>query len=130
MLRIKTVIAFAAISLSIAFNLSYPNKLLASRGLGYGPEEAKVTAIKSIEPRGMKLAQGWIVYNDGDTLYGLFRIYCPSKMIRPINYTLMDRDRQVKKKGDWWEPAFKPKWKTEYEFVSYTCSNSDFGIFQ
>lgn len=126
MLRIKTAIVFAAISLSIAFNLSYPNKLLASRGLGSDPEQANVMSIKSIEPRGLKLAQGWIVYNDGDTLYALFRIYCPSKMIRPTNYTLLDRNRNVKKKGGWWEPAFKPKWKTEYELVSYTCSSSDF----
>jgi hypothetical protein len=126
MLRIKTAIAFAAISLGIAFNLSYPNKLLASRGLGSDPEQVNVMSIKSIEPRGLKLAQGWIVYNDGDTLYGLFRIYCPSKMIRPTNYTLVGRNRKVKKKGDWWEPAFKPKWKTEHELVSYTCRSSDF----
>ena len=126
MLRIKTAIAFAAISLGIAFNLSYPNKLLASRGLGSDPEQVNVMSIKSIEPRGLKLAQGWIVYNDGDTLYGLFRIYCPSKLIRPTIYTLVDRNRKVKRKGDWWEPAFKPKWKIEHELVSYTCSSSDF----
>lgn len=128
--RIKTVIAFAAISFSIAFNLSYPNKLLASRGLGSDPEQVNIYALKSVEPRGLKLAKGWITYNDGDRLLGVFRIYCPSKMIRPTKYELQDRHGKVKKKGDWWEPAFKPKWKTEHELVSYTCNSSDFGFFQ
>ena len=105
---IKFAIAFTLIP-NIEFNLSYLNKLMASRGLGSDPEQPNVMSIKSIEPRGMKLAQGLIVYNDGDTLDGLFRIYCPSKMIRPTNYKLVDRNRKVKKKKDWWEPAFKPK---------------------
>ena len=121
---IKFAIAFTLIP-NIEFNLSYLNKLMARRGLGSDPEQPNVMSIKTIEPRGMKLAQGLIVYNDGDTLDGLFRIYCPSKMIRPTNYKLVDRNRKAKKKEDWWEPAFKPKWKTEHNLINYTCSSSD-----
>lgn len=123
-------LAFSVTSLIISFYLSHPIKLIAGRGLGSDPEQVNVYAIKSVEPRGLKLAQGWITYNDGDILYGVFRIYCPSKMIRPTKYTLKDRHGKVKKTGDWWEPAFKPKWKTEYELVSYTCRGSDFGFIE
>lgn len=49
----------------------------AGRGLDASAEQVNVYAIQSIEPKGLKLAQGWIGYNDGDTLHGIFRIYCP-----------------------------------------------------
>lgn len=126
----KDAFRFAAISIAISLYLSYPNKSIAGRGLGSDPEQVNVYAIESIEPRGLRLAQGWIGYNDGDILYGVFRIYCPSKMIRPTKYTLRDRCGKIKKNGDWWEPAFKPKWKTEHELVSYVCRGSDFGLIQ
>lgn len=78
----------------------------AGRGLDASAEQVNVYAIQSIEPKGLKLAQGWIGCNDGDTLHGIFRIYCPTGMIRPTHYIHRDRQRAIKKQGEWWETAF------------------------
>ena len=109
--------------------LSASSEVIAGRGLDAGPEQVNIYAIKSIQPKGLKLAQGWISYNDGDNLTGVFRIYCPTKMIRPTNYILRGRNGLVKQ-GHWWEVAFKPKWKVEHQLVSYVCSAPDFGSIQ
>ena len=113
--------------LSLSIILSSSTQAVASRGLRSDPQQVNIYAIRSIEPRGLKLAQGSISYNDGDVLSGVFRIYCPTKMIRPTNYTLQDRNGSAKRKGKWWQDAFKPKWKVEHELVSYVCNTSDFG---
>ena len=102
----------------------------AGRGLDASAEQVNVYAIQSIEPQGLKLAQGWIRYNDGDTLNGIFRIYCPTGMIRPTHYVHRDRHGVIKKQGAWWEAAFQAKWKTEKMLVNYTCENADFGQIQ
>lgn len=101
---------------------------LAGRGLGSDPEQAIVLAVKSIKPAGLKLAKAIVQYNDGDRLSGVFRIYCPTGMIRPTNYKLVNSNGQTKKTGSWWEPAFKAKWKAEKELVDYTCNAGDFGF--
>ena len=93
----------------------------AGRGLSSSAEQINVYAIQSIEPQGLRLAQGWIRYNDGDTLNGIFRIYCPTGMIRPTHYIHRDRHGVVKKQGAWWETAFQAKWKAEKMLVNYTC---------
>ena len=116
--------------LTLSIILSSFTQAVASRGLGSDPQQINIYAIRSIEPRGLKLAQGSISYNDGDVLSGVFRIYCPTKMIRPTNYTLQDRKGSTKRKGKWWQDAFKPKWKVEHELVSYVCNTSDFGAIQ
>jgi len=116
--------------LSLTVILFSSSEALASRGLGSDPQQINILAIKSIAPNGLKLAQGWVTYNDGDTLTGVFRIYCPTKMIRPTNYKLQDRNGIVKQTGKWWQESFKPKWNVEYELVRYVCSSSDFGFIQ
>jgi len=112
--------------LSLTVILFSSSEALAGRGLGSDIEQANIYAIKSIAPKGLKLAQGWVSYNDGDVLSGVFRIYCPTKMIRPTNYKLSDRNGNVKQQGKWWQEAFKPKWKAEFELVNYVCNTSDF----
>jgi len=112
--------------LSLMVILFSSSEALAGRGLGSDIEQANIYAIMSIAPKGLKLAQGWVSYNDGDVLHGVFRIYCPTKMIRPTNYQLLDRDGNVKQQGKWWQEAFKPKWKAEHELVNYVCNSSDF----
>ena len=102
----------------------------AGRGLDISAEQVNVYAIQSMEPQGLKLAQGWIGYNDGDTLHGIFRIYCPTGMIRPTHYIHRDRQGVIKKQGEWWETAFQAQWKTEKMLVNYTCENADFGQIQ
>ena len=101
---------------------------MAGRGLGAKPTQVNILAIQSIKPNGLKLAQGWIRYNDGDVLTGIFRIYCPTKMIRPTNYILKDRLGVVKREGLWWDPAFPAKWDVEQKLVNYTCKAIDFGV--
>ena len=112
--------------LSLTVILFSSSEALAGRGLGSDIEQANIYAIKSIAPKGLKLAQGWVSYNDGDVLSGVFRIYCPTKMIRPTNYKLLDRNGNVKQQGKWWQEAFKPKWKAEHELVNYVCNSSGF----
>ena len=85
----------------------------AGRGLDSNSDQVNVYAIQSIEPQGLKLAQGWIGYNDGDTLHGIFRIYCPTGMIRPTHYIHRDRHGVIKKQGEGWETAFQAQWKTD-----------------
>ena len=70
-----------------------------------------VYAIQSIEPQGLKLPKA--DRDDGDTLHGIFRIYCPTGMIRPTHYIHRDRQGVIKKQGEWWETAFQAQWKTD-----------------
>ena len=107
--------------------LGFPSKSLAGRGLGADKEQVNVYAIKSTSTNGLKLVKGWISYNDGDVLSGVFRIYCPTSMIRPTEYTLKDQKGRIKKIGEWWDPSFSPKWEVERKLVGYACSSSDFG---
>ena len=118
------------ILLILTISICSSSEALASRGLGIHTQQVNIYAIKSIEPKGLKLAQGRVSYSDGDILTGVFRIYCPTKMIRPTNYKLQDGNGVVKQKGKWWQEAFKPKWKVEHELVNYVCSNTDFGDIQ
>jgi len=118
------------ILLILTISICSSSEALASRGLGIHTQQVNIYAIKSIEPKGLKLAQGRVSYSDGDILTGVFRIYCPTKMIRPTNYQIQDRNGIVKQKGKWWQEAFKPKWKVEHELVSYICGNTDFGDIQ
>ncbi len=108
----------------------FPGKSLAGRGLGADKEQVNVYAIKSTNTKGLKLVKGWISYNDGDVLSGVFRIYCPTSMIRPTEYTLKDRKGGIKKIGEWWDPSFSAKWEVERQLVRYACSNRDFGAIQ
>ena len=108
----------------------FPSKSLADRGLGADKEQVNAYAINSTSTKGLKLVKGWISYNDGDVLSGVFRIYCPTNMIRPTEYTLKDRKGRIKKIGEWWDPSFSPKWEVERKLVRYSCSTSDFGDIQ
>lgn len=82
---------------------------------------ATVYQVSESTPPGLKIANATLIYNDGDVLSGDFRIYCPTSMIRPTNYILKDSQGTIKKQGQWWEPAFQPKWEAEHELVNYTC---------
>jgi hypothetical protein len=70
---------------------------------------------------GLKIVNAELVYNDGDVLTGDFRVYCPTSMIRPTNYTLKNSQGALKNQGSWWEPAFQPKWEAERSLVRQAC---------
>ena len=85
-------------------------------------DRAFVGSVTDGHPPGLKLAQARLVYNDGDELNALFRVFCPTEMIRPTQYRLVDATGQRKKQGDWWEPAFTPRWQAEKELVARVCA--------
>ena len=80
--------------------LGFPSKSLAGRGLGADKEQVNVYAINSTSTKGLKLVKGWISYSDGDVLSGVFRIYCPTSMIRPTGYTLKDQKGRIKRSAN------------------------------
>ena len=82
--------------------------------------------VNSIRPgviSGLKLASGSIFYEDGDVLSGGFRVYCPTIMIRPIDYTLKNSNGVVKKQGSWWNQSFQAKWKGEFALIAQVCKD-------
>lgn len=93
----------------------------AVQATSQNPQEVSVFSVAEGEPRGLKIASARITYNDGDTLTGNFRIYCPTQMIRPTNYILKSIDGLTEKQGDWWEPAFTPKWESERLLIRSVC---------
>lgn len=99
--------------------LGFPGKSWAGRGLGADKEQVNVYAINVTSTKGLKLVKGWISCDDGDVLSGVFRIYCPTSMIRPTEYILKDRKGRIKKVGEWWDPSFSPKWEVERKLVRY-----------
>jgi len=84
-------------------------------------DRAVVESVADGEPLGLKLAQGQLIYNDGDVLKGVFRVYCPTQMIRPTRFELIDATGRVKKQGDRWEPAFTPRWQAEKQLIAQVC---------
>jgi hypothetical protein len=97
------------------------NPLPAQRPASETRDQALVESVDDGEPLGLKLAQGQLIYNDGDVLKGVFRVYCPTRMIRPTRFELIDVTGRVKKQGDWWEPAFTPRWQAEKQLIAQVC---------
>ena len=97
------------------------NPLPAQRPASETRDQAVVESVADGEPLGLKLAQGQLIYNDGDVLKGVFRVYCPTQMIRPTRFELIDATGRVKKQGDWWEPAFTPRWQAEKQLIAQVC---------
>ncbi|MEB3883634.1 hypothetical protein [Lyngbya sp. CCY1209] len=89
---------------------------IASAGVG-----AIVEDKRALDEPGLYLATATLEYDDGDVLTADFRIYCPTVMIRPTNYVLADRDGNIKRQGDWWEPAFKAEYSPETMLVEEVC---------
>lgn len=82
---------------------------------------AVVQSVADGEPHGLKLVKAQLIYNDGDVLSAVFRVYCPTQMIRPTQFKLVDATGQVKKQGDWWDPAFTPRWQAEKRLIAKVC---------
>ena len=97
------------------------NPLPAQRPVSETRDQAVVESVADGEPLGLKLAQGQLIYNDGDVLNAVFRVYCPTQMIRPTRFELIDATGRVKKQGDWWEPAFTPRWQAEKQLIAQVC---------
>lgn len=95
--------------------------LVAGRGPGTDAQQAIVLSIRRLPTPGLMLAKAVLQYADGDRLSGEFRVDCPTRMIRPVNYELIAASGVVRKRGSWWEPAFQPRWRTEHDLVGYVC---------
>lgn len=95
--------------------------LVAGRGPGTDPQQAIVLSVRRLPTPGLMLANAVLHYPDGDRLSGEFRVYCPTRMIRPINFELIAASGVIRKRGTWWEPAFQPRWRTEHDLVDYVC---------
>lgn len=76
-----------------------------------------------LETPGLYLATATLEYDDGDVLKADFRVYCPTSTIRPTNYVLVDKNGQVKKQGEWWEPAFEAQYLPEKVLVTLVCNS-------
>lgn len=101
---------------------AFSSKLLvAGRGPGTDQQQAIVLSVRRLPTPGLMLAKAVLQYADGDRLSGEFRVYCPTRMIRPVNYELIAASGVVRKRGSWWEPAFQPRWRTEHDLVGYVC---------
>ncbi|NEQ35351.1 MAG: hypothetical protein F6K40_03110 [Okeania sp. SIO3I5] len=74
-----------------------------------------------LDEPGLYLATATLKYDDGDVLKGDFRVYCPTSTIRPTNYVLTDKNGNVKKQGEWWEPAFEAKYSAEKSLITLVC---------
>ena len=83
---------------------------------------ARVLSIRAGEPYGLKLVRATLIYNDGDVLSGLFRVYCPTRMIRPTQYRLETAAGELKKEGEWWDEAFQPRWNAEQSLIAKVCN--------
>lgn len=97
------------------------NPLPTQRSTSQTRDLAVVESVADGEPQGLKLAKGQLIYNDGDVLKAVFRVYCPTQMIRPTQFELTDATGRVKKQGDWWEPAFTPRWQAEKQLIAQVC---------
>ena len=106
--------------LSFVSGISCPLAALAGRGHGSSQDQVTIYAIESSQPEGLKLARGWISYNDGDVLSGIFRIYCPTTMIRPVQYVLKDRYGVIKREVS--RSTLQAKMDVERRLVQYVCS--------
>jgi hypothetical protein len=84
-------------------------------------EYATITLVEDSTPKGLRIATGRLIYNDGDALTGKFRVYCPTSQIRPVNFVLRTSSGAIKKQGSWWEESFAPKYPVERELVNKTC---------
>lgn len=97
----------------VCFNLNLPTALA-------GTNTFVDKQIQLDEP-GLYLATATLEYDDGDVLQGDFRVYCPTSTIRPTNYILTDKDGNIKKQGEWWEPAFEAKHLPEKVLITLVC---------
>jgi hypothetical protein len=84
-------------------------------------EYATVTLVEDSTPKGLRIATGRLIYNDGDVLIGKFRVYCPTSQIRPVDFVLRTSSGAIKKQGSWWKESFAPKYPVERELVNKTC---------
>jgi hypothetical protein len=84
-------------------------------------EYATITLVEDSTPKGLRIATGRLIYNDGDVLIGKFRVYCPTSQIRPVDFVLRTSSGAIKKQGSWWEESFAPKYPVERELVNKTC---------
>ena len=87
-------------------------------------ETSAVTVIEeaiALEEPGLYLISATLEYTDGDVLTADFRVYCPTGTMRPTNYILVDKNNNVKKEGEWWEPSFQPEYAPETELVELVC---------
>jgi hypothetical protein len=84
-------------------------------------EYATVSLVEESTPKGLRIATGKLVYNDGDVLTGKFRVYCPTSQIRPVEFALRSSTGVLKKEGAWWSESFAPKYAVERELVNKTC---------
>jgi hypothetical protein len=75
----------------------------------------------ALEEPGLYLISAILEYSDGDVLTADFRVYCPTGTMRPTNYVLVDKNNNLKKEGEWWEPAFKPEYVPETELMELVC---------
>lgn len=78
---------------------------------------------KPLETPGLYLSTTTLLYSDGDQLKADFRVYCPTSTIRPTNYVLVDGKGTVKKEGEWWDPAFTPRYDSERQLIKEVCDN-------
>lgn len=85
------------------------------------PPSPTQIAIKPLDKPGLYLASTTLLYSDGDQLRADFRVYCPTSTIRPTNYVLVDKTGTVKKRGTWWEEAFRPKDDSEHQLIEDVC---------
>lgn len=106
-------ILFALSSLAL-FNVNLTTAL-AEQGSFYYEE------IIALETPGLYLATATLIYDDGDVLEGDLRVYCPTATIRPTNYVLTDKYGNVKKQGEWWEPAFEAEYFPEKMLTIAVC---------
>ena len=90
---------------------------------GKSGQYVQISSITNSTPPGLKIALASLTYDDGDTLTAKFRVYCPSKQIRPTEYTLTASDGTIKEEGEWWKESFAPKYRSESELVQMTCSD-------
>lgn len=86
-------------------------------------DTARVVSIRAGEPSGLKLARATLIYNDGDVLSGLFRVYCPTQMIRPTQFRLETAAGELKQEGEWWDEAFQPRWNAEQSLITQVCDS-------
>jgi hypothetical protein len=85
-------------------------------------QDIRLWRVTQLDKPGLYLASATLRYYDGDELTADFRVYCPTSMIRPTNYSLQRADGYIKKKGAWWVKAFSPKYKSEYQLVAAVCN--------
>jgi serine/threonine protein kinase, bacterial len=88
------------------------------------PIPSSQIAIKLLDKPELYLASTTLVYSDGDRLKADFRVYCPTSMIRPTNYILINKQGAVKKAGAWWQTSFTPRDDAEYQLIKEVCNKN------